>query len=138
MRTIYKVAMEIPQETKQYQKNIDGFSTLKVLRMWRNRSYGETVKTFVDKLVLWQRTGYVAGQVWEQIGTILEPSLLPGEISTATKRWDDNYGHSVPIIPFAPSIPSPTATKRWGDDDTAAAHRVAPCLLEEDCKYIVE
>ena len=108
--------------------------------MWRNKSYGETVKTFVDKLVLWQLSGYVAGQVWENIGTIVEPSILPAKLPspTATKRWDDNYGDSVPIIPFAPSIPSPTATKRWGDDDTAAAHRVAPCVLEEDCKYIVQ
>ena len=108
--------------------------------MWRNRSYGETVKTFLDKLVLWQRTGYVAGQVWENIGTIVEPSLLPAELPspTATKRWDDNYGDSVPIIPFAaPSLPSSTATKRWDDDDTAAARRVAPCVLEEECKYIV-
>ena len=107
--------------------------------MWRNRSYGETVKTFVDKLLLWQLGGYVAGQVWEQIRTIVEPSLLPAELPlpTATKRWDDSYGDSIPIIPFtAPSIPSPTA--RWDDDDTPAAHRVAPCVLEEDCKYIVQ
>ena len=108
--------------------------------MWRNRSYGETVKTFVDKLVLWQLAGYVTGQVWEQVGTILDPSLLPAELPlpTATKRWDDNYGDSVPIIPFAaPSIPSQTAIKRLDDDDAPAAHRVAPCVLEEDCKYIV-
>ena len=81
--------------------------------MWRNRSYGETVKTFIDKLVLWQRTGYVAGQVWEKIRTIVEPSLLPVE------------------------LPLPTAMKRWDDDNTPAKHRVALCVLEEDCKYIV-
>ena len=107
--------------------------------MWRNRSYGETVKTFVDKLVLWQLAGYVAGQVWQKIRTIVEPSILPAELPlpTATKIWDDNYVDSVPIIPFtAPSIPSSTATKRW-DDDAPATHQVAPCVLEEDCKYIV-
>ena len=93
--------------------------------MWRNRSCDETVKTFVDKLVLWQRTGYVTGQVWEQMGTIINPSLLPAEISTATKRWDDNYDDSVPIIPFAASSnPSTTATKISYDDDTPAAR---PC-----------
>ena len=105
--------------------------------MWRNRSYGETVKTFVDKLVLWQRTGYVAGQVWETIKTIVEPSLLPAELPspTATNRWDDNYGNSVPIIPFAaPCIPSSTAAKIWDDDDAAAARCVAPCVLEEECE----
>ena len=105
--------------------------------MWRNRSYDETVKTFVDKLVLWQRTGYVASQVWEEIGTIIDASLLPVKLpsQTAMKRWDDNYGDSVPIIPFAaPSLPSPTTTKRWDDDEAPAAHRVAPCVLEEECK----
>ena len=105
--------------------------------MWRNRSYGETVKTFIDKLVLWQQTGYVAGQVWEKIRTIVEPSILPAKLPspTATKRWDDNYDDSVPIIPFAtPSIPSSTATKRCYDDDAPATHRVAPCVLEEECE----
>ena len=108
--------------------------------MWRNKSYGETVKTFVDKLVLWQLAGYVARQVWENIRTIVEPSILPAELPspTAAKRWDNDYGDSVPIIPFAaPSNPSSTATKIWNDDDAPAAHRVAPCVLEEDCKYIV-
>ena len=104
--------------------------------MWRNRSYGETVITFIDKLLLWQLAGYVAGQVWEEIGTIVDYSLLPAETQRqrATKAWKDD--DIVPIIPFAaPSLPSPTATKRWDDDDTPAVHRVAPCVLEEDCKY---
>ena len=108
--------------------------------MWRNKSYSETVKTFVDKLVLWQLSGYVAGQVWENIGRIVEPSILPAELPlpTATKRWDGNYGDSVPIIPFAaPNDPSATATKRSCDDDAPAAHRVAHCVLEEECKYIL-
>ena len=89
--------------------------------MWRNRSYGETVKTFIDKLVLWQLAGYVTGQVWEQMRTILDPSLLPVQLpilQTATKRWDDDYGNSVPIIPCAaPAVSGP-----------------APCVLEEECK----
>ena len=107
--------------------------------MWRNRSYDETVKTFVDKLVLWQLAGYVAGQVWEQIRTIVDPSLLPAEtqLQRAMKRWDDNYGDSVPIIPFAaPSILSPTVTKKWDDkdDNVPAIPRAAPCVLEEECK----
>ena len=131
MRTIYEAAMEIPQETKKKnQKKIDDFSTLKVLRMWRNKSYDETVKTFINKLLLWQLAGYVAGRVWEQIRTIVEPSLLPAELPspTATKKWDDDYGDSVPIIPFA--------APRWDDkDDSApAVPCAAPCVLEEECK----
>ena len=88
--------------------------------MWRNRSYGETVKTFIDKLVLWQLAGYVNGQVWEQMGTIVDPSLLPTNLPLpiATKRWDDDYGNSVPIIPCAgPAVSGP-----------------APCVFEEECK----
>ena len=105
--------------------------------MWRNRSYDETVKTFLDKLVLWQLAGFVTGHVWNDIGTIKHPSLLPAELPlpTATNRWDDNYVDSVPIIPFAAlSILSPTAMKRWDDDNSPAAHRVAPRVLEEECK----
>ena len=106
--------------------------------MWRNKSYDETVKTFLDKLVLGQLAGFVTGHVWNDIGTIVHPSLLPTELPlpTAAKRRDANYGDSVPIIPFAaPNNKSSTATNSWDDDYSPAAHRAAPCVLEEDCKY---
>ena len=71
--------------------------------MWRNKSCGETVKTFIDKLVLWQLDGYMTGQVWEKLGRIVDPAVLPLEtqIPTETKRWEDEADNVRPV-PQAP------------------------------------
>ena len=87
---------------------------LKVLRIWRNKSRGETVKTFIDKLVLWQLAGYMTGQVWDKIRTTVDSSVLPPEtqIPNVTKRWDDEV------------------------DNVGAVPQVAPRGFEEDCKFL--
>ena len=73
--------------------------------MWRNKSHGETVKTFIDKLVLWQLAGYMTGQVWDKIGTIVDSSALPSqtEIPSVTKRWGDE-ADNVHVAPHVKTL----------------------------------
>ena len=80
--------------------------------MWRNKSYDETVQSFIEKLVLWQLAGYMTGQVWNEITQIVDSSVLP------------------------PETQIPTVSKRWENDDNTvpAVARVAPCTFEEECK----
>ena len=64
----------------QCRKTFNAFLLFQVLRFWRNRSGGVRVKAFIERLVSWQQSGYVSPDVWENLGDIVDPRLLPAEI----------------------------------------------------------
>ena len=64
----------------QCRKTFNTCVLFQVLRFWRNRSGGVRVKTFIERLVSWQQSGYVSPDVWENLEDVVDPRLLPVEV----------------------------------------------------------
>ena len=107
-----------------------------MLRSWRNKSYGVTVKEFVALLVSWQRNNFISPEVWTGIGDVISPALLPVVPSTtsiASPRQTVDTSENTSITVCKNSIDTVHLRKKakYGGQDP-----VDPFLLNQVAKHV--